>query len=90
MKEIQTNTSGIAFEVPTDPKQRLQRVYDRVHMTSVDKSIHADELNLCNLFAIRFGYKREIVPELVNTIRGDIANGQSIPETLKRVQMLLD
>ncbi len=89
LKEIKSNPGGIEFDVPADPKVKFQQLFDLVHMMSVDKSVHAEELKLCNLFAIKFGYKREIVGELVNTIRGNIQNGQSVGETMKRVQMML-
>lgn len=89
LKEIRNNPGGVQFEVPTDPKVKFQQLYDLVHMMSIDKSVHAEEAKLCNLFAIKFGYKREIVGDLINTVRGNIQNGQSVTETMKRVQMML-
>ncbi|MBY0436142.1 MAG: TerB family tellurite resistance protein [Cyclobacteriaceae bacterium] len=89
LKEIKSNPSGIKFEIPADPKVKFEQLYDLVHMMSIDTSVHDEELKLCNLFAIKFGYKREIVPELISTIRGNIQNKQSSAETMKRVQMML-
>jgi uncharacterized tellurite resistance protein B-like protein len=90
LKEIRDNPDGIKFEVPTDPTEKFHQLFDLVSMMSVDKSIHAEEVSLCNLFAIKFGYKRELAGELVNAIRANIQNGQSVDETRKRVQMMLD
>lgn len=90
LMEIRENPGGVKLEVPSDEKKKFHQLYDLVHMMSVDKSIHDEELNLCNLFAIKFGYKREKVRELIDTIRSNIHNGQSHDETMKRVDFLLN
>jgi uncharacterized protein YpuA (DUF1002 family) len=59
-------------------------------MMSVDKSIHDEELKLCNLFAIKFGYNRDRVRELIETIQSNIKNGQNHDETMKRVDWMLN
>lgn len=90
LKEIRQNPGGVKFEIPTDRKQKFHQLYDLVHMMSVDKSIHDEELKLCNLFAIKFGYNREQVRELVDTIRLNIEHGQNHDETMKRVDWMLN
>ncbi len=90
LKEIRQNPGGVKFEIPTDKKQKFHQLYDLVHMMSVDSSVHDEELKLCNLFAIKFGYGREQVRELIDTIRSNIQNGQSHDETMKRVAFLLN
>jgi hypothetical protein len=56
---------------------------------SIDKSIHAEEMKLSRIFAVKFGYKRELVNELVATIQGNIENGQNAQEAMKRSARLL-
>jgi len=90
LKEIRQNPEGVKFEVPTDKKKKFHQLYDLVHMMSVDNSIQDEELKLCNLFAIKFGYKREQVRELVDTIRSNIQHGQNHDETMKRVDWMLN
>jgi hypothetical protein len=41
------------------------------------------------LFAIRFGYQRAYVKDLVEVIRANIKNGQNATETMKRVSLLI-
>jgi uncharacterized tellurite resistance protein B-like protein len=89
LEEIRKNPAGIVFEVPSDDKERFSQLYDLVHMMTVDKNIHEEELKLCNLFAIKFGYARDRVKELVETLRLNILNGQSIDEAYKRAALLL-
>jgi hypothetical protein len=58
-------------------------------MMIVDKNIHDEEMKLCNLFAIKFGYKRQTVNELIKSIRLNIENGQTAEETMRRVALLM-
>ena len=90
LKEIRKNSSGIEFEVPKDKKEKFHQLYDLVHMMSVDNDVHRDEQKLCMLFAIKFGYQRAHVDELLDTVRLNIKNGQSYLETMKRVERLLN
>jgi uncharacterized tellurite resistance protein B-like protein len=89
LDQIRKNPAGIEFVVPTDKAEKFNQLYDLVHMMSIDKNIHDEELKLCNLFAIKFGYQRERVKDLIETIRLNIQNGQSHAEALKRVSMLI-
>ena len=89
LKEIRNNPAGIKFEIPTDKKVKFHQLYDLVHMMSVDNAIHDEEAKLSVLFAIKFGYPRMNVKELIDTIRLNIQHGQSHDETMKRVTLLI-
>jgi uncharacterized tellurite resistance protein B-like protein len=89
LEEIRKNPAGILFETPQDEREKFTQLYDLVHMMIVDKNVHEEERSLCNLFAIKFGYPRPKVPELIETLRLNILNGQSIDEAYKRAGWLL-
>ncbi|MBS1507516.1 MAG: hypothetical protein JSS79_12810 [Bacteroidetes bacterium] len=89
LKDIRANSSGIKFELPTDKIERFHQFYDLVHMMSVDESIHPEEMKLCSLYALKFGYPRQRSTELIDTIQSNIKYGQSPDETYKRVELLL-
>lgn len=89
LKDIRANSSGIKFELPTDKIERFHQFYDLVHMMSVDESIHPEEMKLCSLYALKFGYPRQRSAELIDTIQSNIKYGQSPDETYKRVELLL-
>ena len=89
LKEIKKNPTGIKFEVPKDETERFHQLYDLVQMMSIDNDVHPEEAKLCNLFAIRFGYPRTNVRDLVEVIRANIINGQNVTETMKRVSLLV-
>jgi uncharacterized tellurite resistance protein B-like protein len=89
LKDIRANSTGIKFELPSDKIERFHQFYDLVHMMSVDESIHPEEMKLCGLYALKFGYPRERSNELIDTIQSNIKYGQNPDETYKRVELLL-
>jgi uncharacterized tellurite resistance protein B-like protein len=89
LKEIRNNPDNIQFEVPTDPKEKFHQLYDLVHMMSIDKNVHTEEMKLSHIFAIKFGYQRDNVKDLVNTIQSNIEHGQGHDEAMKRAALLI-
>lgn len=90
LKEIHKNPDKVEFMVPTDKKEKFHQFYDLVHMMSIDKTIHEEEMKLCNLFAVKFGYPREKSGEMIKSIQLNIQNSQSHDETYKRMEWLLN
>jgi uncharacterized tellurite resistance protein B-like protein len=89
LKQIKLNHAHIELEIPTDPIQKFNQLYDLTHMMIIDKNIHPEELKLCNLFAIRFGYRREIAEELIQSIKNNINQLHSPEETRLRVEWMI-
>ncbi len=89
LAEIRKNPSGVTFEVPADQKEKFSQLYDLVHMMAADASVHDEERKLSNLFAIKFGYPKEKVAEMVSLIHANIKNDQTPEETMKRVDLLI-
>ncbi len=85
LKTIQEDASKIRFEVPGNEEDKFSQLYDLVHMMSVDKSIHGEELRLCEIFAIKFGYRKEIVREMIEVIRQNIEKWIGPKETMLTV-----
>ena len=89
LKAIQKNPGEVKFEVPDDKHEKFHQLYDLVHMMTIDKTIHEEEVKLCDLFAIKFGYHRERVKELIETIRANIHHGQDHEETMRRAARII-
>lgn len=89
LKEIRNNPGPVHFEVPADKSEKFGQLYDLVHMMTVDASIHEEERKLSNLFAIKFGYPKNKVDEIIQVIHLNIKNKQSPQETMKRVDMMI-
>lgn len=85
LEDIQKNVSKVRFEVPASNQEKFFQLYDLVHMMSVDKTVHQEELRLCEIFAIRFGYRKEIVREMIELIRQNIEKWIGARETMQTV-----
>ncbi len=90
LKEIHKNPQKVEFALPTDKKEKFYQFYDLVHMMTIDNSVHDEEMKLCNLFAIKFGYAREKSGEMIKSIQMNIANAQTHEETFKRIEWMLN
>lgn len=90
LKTIHKNPQAVAFQIPADKVDKFSQFYDLVHMMSVDNSIHDEEMKLCNLFAVKFGYPREKAGEVIKSIQGNIKNDKGHEETFKRVEWMLN
>ena len=85
LKEIQANASTVRFESPRSEEEKFFQLYDLVHMMSVDENIHQEELRLCEIFAIKFGYRKEVVKEMIEVIRENIKKWIGPKETMQTV-----
>ncbi len=89
LKFIQANSEDVLFEVPQDAGEKFHQLYDLVHMMTIDNEIHQEEVKLCNLFAIKFGYPKEKADGLIEAIQGNIKHGNDYAETMTRVSLML-
>ena len=89
LKEIQNQPDSVEFEIPEDNQEKFTQMYELVHMMIVDNEVHHEEMKLCNLFAIKFGYSKEKIDELIKTIKGNIENGNGPADTFQRIQWML-
>jgi uncharacterized tellurite resistance protein B-like protein len=89
LKEIHENPSKVDFELPSDIREKFDQFYDLVHMMSIDNTVHQEEMKLCNLFAVKFGYAREKTGEIITVIQSNIKNNQTHQETFKRIEWML-
>lgn len=90
LKDIHKDPAKVEFMLPADKKEKFTQFYDLVHMMTIDKSIHEEEMKLCNLFAVKFGYSREKSGEMIKSIQMNIENAQSHEETFKRMEWMLN
>ncbi len=85
LKDIQADISKVRFKVPGNEEDKFFQLYDLVHMMSVDKDIDGEELWLCEIFAVKFGYRKEIVREMIQLIHQNIEKWIGPKETMEMV-----
>ena len=89
ISEIHKNLEEIKLEIPQDSKARFHRFYDLIHMMSIDNEIHDEELKLCSQLALRFGYHRDNVQDLIKSTLSCIEYGRNADDTMGRVIRLI-
>jgi uncharacterized tellurite resistance protein B-like protein len=89
LKVIHENPTKVDFQLPPDKREKFDQFYDLVHMMSIDNSVHQEEMKLCNLFAVKFGYSRDKSGEIINVIQSNIKNNQTHQDTFKRIEWML-
>ena len=85
LKKIRANASQTRFKVPGNENEKFLQLYELVQMMTVDENIHAEEMRLCEIFAIKFGYRKEIVREMIEIIKDNIKNWVGAKETLQSI-----
>jgi len=89
LKEIQQNPSAQRFLVPGSDREKFYQLYDLVHMMSVDKDVHGEEMKLCEIFALKFGYRKEAVHAMIEIIQKHIEDWSGPKEAFQAVQSKL-
>jgi uncharacterized tellurite resistance protein B-like protein len=90
LKAIHEKPTKVEFEVPDNKFEKFSQFYDLVHMMTIDQTIHDEEMKLCHLFAVKFGYSRNRSSDIIRSIQSNITNQQSHDETFKRVEWMLN
>jgi uncharacterized tellurite resistance protein B-like protein len=85
LNAIKDDPSTIEFELPKNADAKFEQFYDLVHMMTIDGQMFDEELNLCKIFAKKFGYSNE--SELVNVVAQNVQNDLSWEESKKRLDM---
>ena len=85
LNKIKEDPAKVKFELPEDSDRKFEQFFELVHMMTIDDKMHDEELNLCQIFAKKFGYENG--QELVNVIAQNIGNGLDWQETRKRLAM---
>ena len=85
LDEIRSSRGSISLEIPKDDKEKFRQMYELVHMMIVDREIHPEEARLCELFASKFGYRKNGIRGMIDTIRNNIENGNDVAQTHERV-----
>ena len=88
--EIRDDPNAVEFVIPETSKEKFQYLFELVNMMVIDNHVADEELHLCEIFAIKFGYDKSKAPELVSAIASNIRNGQPLKETKKRVSWLIN
>jgi len=85
LNKIKDDPDKVNFELPKDEAEKFEQFYELVQMMTIDENMFEEELNLCKIFAKKFGYKNG--KEIIDIIVENIKNELGWQESFKRVSM---
>lgn len=88
INRLDENNYEVSLEVPEDDKEKFEQFFELVQMMMADNFMHEDELNLCYFFALRYGYKKDKVEEIVTEAVNAIKEGKGCNEAWVKAQIL--
>lgn len=89
LRAIHENPDAVVFDLPETKLERLEQLFDLVHMMSVDKSIHPEEMRLCELFAAKLQIPRHRIEEAISHIQVAIGSGRNREEVVSQLSWML-
>jgi hypothetical protein len=89
LSDIRKHPSNVKFEIPKNSDEKFRQLYGLVNIMSIASEVHYKVAELCALVALVFKYPRQHLRELIDMIRVNIRNGQSVQEIRKRVSMII-
>ncbi|UOQ99413.1 TerB family tellurite resistance protein [Hymenobacter sp. 5317J-9] len=79
---IADNLGVLSFIVPTDGLQRTLELQTLVQMMLQDGQLDAREYGLCQEYAMRIGYSKSILDDMVSQLAGGAPNPYPNPPTV--------
>ena len=89
IRKISSETSNIELQVPEDETIKFKQFYDLVRMMLADEVIHEMEIKVLSNLGEKFGYPKQHLKELIESVVGNIRNGQNAESAMSRVARLL-
>lgn len=87
LNSILKNPQKISFSPPSKFDEKIIQLYDMVFLMMIDGEIHKNEVALCQYYATKLGFEREIIEKIVLAIINAIKEGQNLDQvtsTLKK------
>ena len=75
VQRVIDHPSQIRFYAPKTNRERFEQIYDLVAVMLADGKIHDNEKEVCKFFAIKLGFKPDIVNALVMDMIDDAIHG---------------
>lgn len=85
LSAIRADPGSQRFKAPSSDREKFSQLYDLVHMMSVDEDVNAEEMRLCEIFALKFGYRKEAVREMIEMLRVHIKAWKSPEDALREI-----
>jgi len=68
LAKARVDFSNISFSLPTETRDKVEAIYHLVYMICLDQVVEDVELEVASLYALKLGFPRSIVCDVLNAI----------------------
>jgi hypothetical protein len=86
---IGANKEDFSFIKPETKEEQFHFIYDLTCMMMIDGDIDYREKESCKDYAIKLGFKRELIGDLIDNITKCIGNGNDLNESYRRIYKII-
>ena len=86
LKRLKDGKTTVAYQAPTNDRERFDQLYQLVCMMLIDGEIHEQEMKICKRYADKLGLRSAFVDDFVQVI-GDSVD-QEVPSNVVIAKLL--
>lgn len=89
LRYVEENFDKLAFEMPETTQDKLNAIFDLVHMIYLDNVVEDIELEVASIYAEHLGFKKHVVSEVFQNIATAPYDGKTVNEVKDDIQYLI-
>ncbi|MFC2114147.1 hypothetical protein ACFLRI_02235 [Bacteroidota bacterium] len=82
LDEIYQNPGSIQYIPPVSDKDKIEQLYNMVHLIMANHKVSLNEMILCKVFASKIGFKPPAASMLISAIKQMITTGKKLDREL--------
>jgi uncharacterized tellurite resistance protein B-like protein len=90
IKRVIEHPEAISFVPPKTDREKFDQLYDLVTVMLVDGEIDNRELTLCKTFAMRLGFRTQIIDDMIRNIITNVVKGIAAEIAINEFSNMLD
>ncbi|MDX9697777.1 MAG: hypothetical protein RBT49_18435 [Bacteroidales bacterium] len=85
VKRVIEHPEAITFVQPQTKREKFDQLYDLVTVMLIDGEISDKEMTLCKTFAMRMGYRTQVIDDLIALVVQNVIKGVAAEVALAEV-----
>lgn len=84
--DVLVNSHKIPFVAPTEIQERVEQLFELVHMMMADGTEMPEERSFCEEMALKLDFSAEHIPAIIDLIVAEIAASGDVSELMNQMQ----
>ena len=89
LRNVETNFNKLAFNMPDTPAEKLDAIFDLVHMIYLDNIVEDIELEIASKYAEQLGFQKHTVGEIFQSLELGSITGKDLPTIKEDLRTIL-